>query len=493
MTLRGSRESKDSLLPRSFFGGAPGGGPAEDEVHRLLAVVVGCEELGRRRDRSGLTRASCRLRVAVKGAAIGALKLPDRVVGREGSLSRECLLPWAPKRGDLLVLDPAESRRFLAPRGTGSLRPGGEARARLLMADVDGDGWREDVFVNAFVAGAVQPHRGARLLSLVGRDGRDRLSQPCVHIMAGQYVLLGGAEEFLHEAGMPGDVWKAAFTRRAESGAAVTYERRLKAPEGVTLSKAVSVEPGFPGILELVTLSYAARPAADGNDADPGGAGAAKDTTDVTPGIRMTTPVLGAAGSLNVFEIPSRGELVKVRYHRPPHGRRWRWRDWRDEFFGIGPGFLVSRNEREGNAMAVLFRARGAVVNVRSDFEGPEIVLRGPRATLRKGRAARFGVAFVAADALAASATSLLLVTLGRSGKAAVPVAITLRTSKKVARPRAVVAGRRGGRRAVPLRRLEIPGAGAVYTAVLSVRASSFPMRCSVRVPGEELACVAEE
>lgn len=429
----------------------------------------------------------------VKGAAIGALKAPDAVVGREGSLRRQFLLPWAPKRGDLIVLDPAESRRFLAPKGAGSLRPAGAERARLSVADIDGDGWEEDVFANAFVAGAVQPHRGGRLLSLAGRSGGDRFAQPCVHIMAGQYVLLGGAEEFLHEAGMPGDIWKAAFDRRAEGGAAVTYDRKLKTPRGVTLSKAVSVEPGFPGVLELVTLSYAGRSVADREDEDAGGAGATKDTTDVTPGIRMTTPVLGPAGSSNVFEIPSRGKLVTVRFHRPPHGRRWRWRDWRDEFFRIGPGFLVSRNEREGNAMAVLFRARGAVVNVRSDFEGPEIVLRGPRVTITKGKPARFGAAFLVADALAASGTSLLLVTLGRRRKGVVPVAVTLRTSRKAPRPVAEVSGKRGGRRRVQLRRREIPGAGAVYAAVVPVRASSFPLRCSVRVSGERLACVVEE
>jgi len=54
-------------------------------MHRLLVTVLKAEPAGRRRDPSGLLRGSFRLRVKVKGAAVGALKAPARVVGLEGS------------------------------------------------------------------------------------------------------------------------------------------------------------------------------------------------------------------------------------------------------------------------------------------------------------------------------------------------------------------------------------------------------------------------
>jgi len=460
-------------------------------MHRLLVTVLKAEPAGRRRDPSGLLRGSFRLRVKVKGAAVGALKAPARVVGLEGSLRRDFLLPWAPRRGDLLVLDPSESRRFLVPRGARARRLSPTATARVSVADVDGDGWQEDVFSNPFVSGAVQPHRGARLLSLAGRSGADRFAQPVVHIMAGQYVLLGGAEEFLLETGMPGEIWNAAFSREA-SAAGATYARKLKTPEGVALTKEVRVEDGLPGVLEVVRLSYAGKPSEEG-DEDDGGEPRKPDRTDVSLGIRMSTRVLGPVGSTNVIEIPSRGELVKVRFHRPAYGRRWRWRDWKDEFFGIGPAFLVSRNEREGNALAVLFGfGRAAVVNVRSDFEGPEVMLRSSRVALVKGRSAEFGAAFLPADALAASGTSLLLATLGRPSGGTVPLALTLRSSERVARPLAALDLRRGGRRAIALRRREVPAAGVVYAAVVPARASWFPLACSVKLGAERLECVVE-
>jgi len=466
-------------------------------VHRLLAEIVEAKETGRRAARSGPARASFRLRVKVKGSAVGALGAPDGVVGREGTLRRDFLLPWAPRRGDLVVLDPAESRRFLAPRGVRRLAPGGTGAPRVTSADTDGDGWPEDVFANAFAAGAVQPHRGARLQSLVGRDGNDRFAQPMAHIMAGQYVLLGGAEVFLPDAGMPGEVWKAPFLRAVSKDAAeVAYSRKLSSPRGVTLTQTVRMEPGLPAVLVLATAAYAGRPTADEPDDDgaESGRGGRKDTADLGLGFRVSTPALGAVGSRNLFQIPSAGQLVTVRFHRPAHGRRWRWRDWKDEFFRLAPGFVVSRNERDGNALVVLFGGGPAsVVVVRSDFEGPEIMLRGPRRTVAKGGRVSLGAAFLPADAVAASGTSLLAVSLGRQRGGEMPAAVVLRTSRRAGSPVVTLSGSSGRGRAARLVRKEIPGAGVVRSAVVRLRATDLPVRFSVSVGGERLACTVEE
>jgi hypothetical protein len=467
-------------------------------VHRLLAKVVAVEAGGRRAGPGGLRYGSYRLRVRIEGSAVGALEAPPSVVGRLRTVRRSCLLPWEPKRGDLLVLDPAESARVLAPRRSKAPRSlGRPGTAGVRRADADGDGWEEDVFSNCFVSGVVQEHRGARLLSLTGRDGRDRLSQPGAHIMSGDYVLLGGVEESVFEAGVPGDLWKARFSRQqSPAGAAVTYERKLKSPEGVTLTKRISVEPDLPGVVEVVRLSRAAKPdgarGAERDEADGEPSGEGSGETDLSPLFRMTVPVLGDVGALTVFDIPAHDGLSTVRFHRPPHGRRWRWREWKDESFGIRPGFLVSRNEREGNILAWLFAAdRSPVVSVRSDFEGPEVSLRYAPAAVEPGGRAEFGSTFLVGDAAAVSGTSLLLVTAGRRVGSLVPVAITLRTSRRAARPRAALATP-AGRRSVTLARTTLPGAGCVHSAVVRMSRASFPVRCSVTLGAERLSCVLE-
>jgi hypothetical protein len=264
----------------------------------------------------------------------------------------------------------------------------------------------------------------------------------------------------------------------------------------VTLTQTVRADADLPGILVLATASYAGKPESErSDDEDSAGddRGPRKDTADLGLGFRVSTPVLGAVESRNLFEVPSGGDLVTVRYHRPAYGRRWRWRDWKDEFFRLAPGFVVSRNERDGNALVVLFGggARSVAV-VRSDYEGPEVMLRGPRRTVSKGGSVSLGAAFLAADAVAASGTSLLAVTLGRRRDGVVPAAIVLRTSRRAAGPVVALSGARARRRAVRLSKAEIPGAGAVHSAVVRVRPEELPIRFSVSVGGERLACTVE-
>jgi hypothetical protein len=118
-------------------------------------------------------------------------------------------------------------------------------------------------------------------------------------------------------------------------------------------------------------------------------------------------------------------------------------------------------------------------------------MLRYAPVAVRPGKHAEFGSAFLAADAAAASGTSLLLATAGRRSGHVVPVALTLRTSRRVASPRVALATS-AGRRSVLLARRPLPGAGHVHTAVVHVPRASFPIRCSVTLGGERLSCVLE-
>jgi len=471
-------------------------------MHRLLVKVREKRLRKRYRDRNGLEYVRYALRARVEGSAIDALKVPRGHVGRDVSLTRDFLLPWGVKVGDLLVLDPSESARVLCRRRPPTLgRCSTTGVPRCESGDVDRDGFAEDLLTNAFVRAVVQPHRGARVQSLSDCAGTDRLAQPFDYIMAGKLILLGGVEEYIAEGGSPGDMWNAAFQRDepAESADAVEigYSHAPKSPQGVKFSKRVRVERGIPGVLERFTIAYAGKPTKEGGATEPdgepqeGGEGKKaqkKDEADVTLCLRLVTPVLGDVGSRNVFDVPGPDGLELVRYHRPGYGRRWRWRDWRDEHFGLRAGFLISRHEELGAAMAVLFnRRRVGHVSIRRDFQGPEVTVCHVRGKLAKGRRREHGLALLIGHAVTATADSLLLLTRGRSGRGGIPVAITLRTEGRIERPRAVVSTAEG-RRTLLLPRRDLPGAGHIFTATLQVPRSAFPLSCTVRAGAERLS-----
>lgn len=380
------------------------------------------------------------------------------------------------------------------------------AEARLESSDVDRDGFAEDVLSNTFVEAVVQPHRGARLISLRDGRGTDRLAQPGEYIMGGKYVLLGGAEDLLEESGSPGELWKAALEREPGlDGTSVRYLRTMKNPKGVRFEKNVRVESWLPGVASECTLRYDGAPHEDRNgESRSRGAGgesssegdgrrtadrgAKKDNADLTYGVRMSTAVEGT-GSESLFELVLPGRNERVRYHRPPHGNRWRWRDWRNERFGLRGGFFVSRHEASGRAMLVVFDARRALcLDIRSDLPGPELILRHRTVTLRPGTKRTYGAAFLSGDAAAVEGASALLLSRSRSGR---ELAVIVRTARRIDRLVASV-GTREGRRRVTLRPREVPHAGTVYSAVVETSAVRRACSCRVKVGGDRLAAALE-
>jgi hypothetical protein len=212
----------------------------------------------------------------------------------------------------------------------------------------------------------------------------------------------------------------------------------------------------------------------------------------VTLAIRLTTPARGEVGSRNVFDVPGPDGPELVRFHRPGSGRRWRWRDWRDEYFGLKAGFVVSRHEEDGAALAVLFNPRAtAHVAIRSDFQGPELTVRHVPTTIPRGGRREYGLALLVGHATAATADSMLLLTKGRSGRDGVPVAITLRTRRSIQRVRAGLSTA-SGRMRPSLARRELPRAGRVYTAIVRLPKAAFPLTCSVNIGGERLSAHLE-
>ena len=360
---------------------------------------------------------------------------------------------------------------------------------------------------NAFVRAVVQPHRGARVQSLCDCDGIDRFAQPFDYIMGGKLILLGGAEESITESGSPGDLWKAAFQRGEPADGTdaveIRYSRTLKSPEGVSFSKRVRIERDLPGVLESYAVSYSGKAkrnkkggASDGKH--PGGGGEPEDQdhakaekddkADVTLCVRISTPVLGEIGSRNVFDVPGPSGVTLVRYHRPGYGRRWRWRDWRDEHFGLRAGFVVSRHEELGAVMAVLFGPRRtAHVSIRPDYQGPELTVSHVRRKITKGRTQEYGLAFLVGHAVATTPDSMLLLTRGRPGRDGVPVAMTLRTRRRIERARATILTA-GGRKTATLARRDLPGAGRVYTKAVRLPRAAFPISCSVKAGAERFS-----
>jgi hypothetical protein len=477
-------------------------------MQRLLVTIIDTRLTKRFRDKSGFEFGRHALRVRVQGGAIEALSVPDRVVGREASLVRDFLLPWAPKKGDPLVLDPTETARILAPRSRSrSWDHLFAERESVTFEDVDRDGFAEDVIAGRFAAAAVQSHRGARLSSLVDPSGHDRLGHPLDYLSEGKYVLLGGTEALVEESGSPGEFWNASLSQvgpRAVPGALeLGYRHGFKNPEGLALSKFVEVESDLPIVSERYILSYAGKrtpeteTGPDGRPeagrASPSGGREALDETPATFAVRIWPAVLGEVPSMNVLDVPGRGALRTVRFHPPQFSRRWRWRDWRDEHFGGGPGFALWRHERMGRPTAVLFNPRlVSYVSLRSDFEGPVINVRYATKHIPKGGRAEYGLGYLVGDAFAASGSSLLLISKGRKRGRAVPMAVTLRTSKHVRSARVVIATA-SGTRSCTLTPREIPGAGRVHVKVLEFPAGSFPLAWSLKLPGETLRCEVKE
>jgi hypothetical protein len=322
--------------------------------------------------------------------------------------------------------------------------------------------------------------------------------------MAGKYILLGGSEEYIAEGGSPGELWNAEFERTEPRAGPESVELRYahapKKPEGIALSKTVRVERDLPGVVQSYEVAYAgkrtdggaASAVEGGAQAAAGGGASEADEASVTLAVRITTPSRGEVASMNVFDVPGAAGLELVRFHRPASGRRWRWRDWRDEHFGLKAGFVVSRHEEDGAAMAVLFSPRTtAHVAIRRDFQGPELTVRHAPAMISKGGRRRYGLTLLVGHAAAATADSMLLLTRGRAGRGGVPVAITLRTRRSVGPVRADLTTARGRRRpSLPPRGL--PLVGRIHTAIVRLPRSAFPLSCSVNVGGERLSARLE-
>ncbi|MBD3367669.1 MAG: hypothetical protein GF405_05790 [Candidatus Eisenbacteria bacterium] len=454
-------------------------------MQQLVATVIRRTETGRRTTSTGLSARRLSLRVRVEGPVEKALAVPDRVKGREMTIVREVPGRWGIRRGDTIVLSRKESARALCPRRASLPElPSGADAVRLDTGDIDRDGFEEDRLSNAFVEAVLKPHRGARLASLRDCGGVDRFAQPFEHIMAGKYVLLGGAEDLIFESGSPGKLWNAALEREQGGAGEAVYGTKLKSPAHVRLRKRAWTEPGLPGVITEVRIRY------DGTSNDEAGRESAdEDRTAISYGIRLSTAVTGTA-SRNVFDVPGPGGVKVVRYVRPPHGRRWRWRDWRDESFGLRGGFLISRHEVLGRPLMVLFSARRALcVGIRNDLPGPEVVLRHRTVRLRADAERPWGAAFLSGDASCASGKSALLLSRDRTGTR---LAVSVRTARRVERIRASLLTA-GGRRRLTLRPVEVPYAGHLHTGVLEDLDAMRRLACRVRVADDVLRAALED
>jgi hypothetical protein len=462
-------------------------------MQHLVATVMRSARTGPVSRAAGLTVAPTRLSVRIEGPVSKALSVPEGIVGRELVITRDVPTLWRPRRGDPVVLSAAESARVLRPRRRPRAGPPiAPAAARLEVCDIDRDGFREDIFVNAFVEAVVQPHRGGRLLSLRDARGHDRFAQPDAYIMEGKYILLGGAEDIVVESGRPGELWKAALEREADEGAvSVRYERTLKSPKNLRFIKRVGTDGAFPGVFIEVDIVSAGRGAPEGRAAsgeDAGTDDGTKDTTAASYALRLSTALHGK-DALNLFDVPGPRGVRVERFHRPAHGSRWRWRDWRNERFGLRGGFLVSRHEELGRPLMMVFSPRRMLcLSMLNDYTGPEIVARHRPASLAPASRRRYGVAFVAGEASASVGSSALIVSRGRGGDT---VAVTVRTGRRVDRLTARLRTA-GGLRRLTLRPRELPGAGRLYVGTLSGRDLRKAFACRVRAGSDALAVDVE-
>ena len=130
-------------------------------------------------------------------------------------------------------------------------------------------------------------------------------------------------------------------------------------------------------------------------------------------------------------------------------------------------------------------------MSIRCDYTGPEVsVLHVPR-KVGKGRRVEFGAAFLVGERVACAGDSMLLVSRGVKAGGEVPLALTLRTGRRLERARATVSTRRG-KRTVSLRRRDLPQVGVVLTGAADVPADDLPVTVSATPRDERLSLTLE-
>lgn len=451
-------------------------------MQRLLVNVLKVKRKRQYKNEEGLHYSQVECLVKVKGMARKSLRLPKKVKGKKTEVLRECLLPWEVKPGDYLVLDPEETKRVIAeqipPTPSQRVEQPNVPQPLLYSQDTNGDGFKENILENSFLKAVVAPHYGARLWELwtkgvnhlFGRGNYDKNG----------YVELGGVEESVSGMGKPDELWNANYIRgRSERQPLFNYHFSFKEKEGLEANKKVGIEPGAPIISQVFQFTY------KGKGKKP------KENTSINFCAKVFFAMGGEANFHNLFFIPTKEKLIKVRYHPPAWSGRWdegMW-DWRQMHHGIKPGFILLTNEVKKDTLAILFHPKKiSFAWTGTNSRSPRIFLSHSLQKLRKGGKASYGLLYIPADAFDLNQRSLLLLSLGESSSAGRPMAITFRSRRKY-KECAVDLKIDGEERKLPLERKVFPEVGEIFFQSLTLPKDFSSVSVYLSKARESLRC----
>lgn len=168
-------------------------------MQRLLARIVEVEKLGEAQGPQGFKRGSVRLRVKVLGPGAKPFRLPKGLKGRTGWVCRQYLEPWIPRKGDLVILDPEESARLIAPLWVEPPIIGPNLKAKLRFSDPGGgaaSNWEASFLTKRWSGELVG---GAKSLSLPSPEspGAHRFKVSCGGYEAQAVVVVPAPDQVL--------------------------------------------------------------------------------------------------------------------------------------------------------------------------------------------------------------------------------------------------------------------------------------------------------
>lgn len=139
------------------------------------------------------------MKVKLLGPGAKPFRLPKGLKGQTGWVCREYLEPWVPRKGELVILDPEESRGFVAPLWVEPPIIGPDLKARLRLSDPGDEAasnW-EASFLNERWSGRLVG--GMELLPLPSPDspGAHRLNVRCGEYEAQAVVVVPNPNQIL--------------------------------------------------------------------------------------------------------------------------------------------------------------------------------------------------------------------------------------------------------------------------------------------------------
>lgn len=316
---------------------------------RFLTEVVASRKIKALEKIRNFDREVLSLKVKIKGPARKSYKIPKGIRGKTFTIERTCLKEWRIKKGNLIILNPEETRKCIKRLGKGIKE---KNREDFTEKDIDGDGFPEILLDNPFIQGVVAPHYGARLLQIQNKGTGCNELYGGGYFERNGYIELGGIEETLSKQGNPDELWNALFKKeRSKENGTITFSYKMKKEKGISIKKHFKSYKSLPGLLETCELTFSPKKTKG------------KKKEKKKKSIRFAQRIFFATGEKpdcnNLFLIPTKKKMNRIRFNKPFYLRPWGdgdiWWEWTHLHFSLDPGFIILERETSEDTLILFF------------------------------------------------------------------------------------------------------------------------------------------